>query len=133
MRGLFITLFLGALSGIGLPGLLGTTEAAGVPDQYRLDTGLASAYLAPASDTSTQEPGSSGNSSADSDLTIEPPSLPLLDFTPNVPNSPKQPLLDQGALGVIDFDVPTGRMSKVDRHVQFFSYHIRDRFEQWLG
>jgi membrane-bound lytic murein transglycosylase D len=33
----------------------------------------------------------------------------------------------------IDLDVPIIRTAKVDRHVQFFSFHIRDRFEQWLN
>lgn len=33
----------------------------------------------------------------------------------------------------LDFDVPIIRTAKVDKHVQFFSSHIRDRFEMWLG
>lgn len=33
----------------------------------------------------------------------------------------------------LDLDVPVVRTPKVDRHVQFFSFHIRDRFEQWLN
>lgn len=33
----------------------------------------------------------------------------------------------------LDFDVPIIRTAKVDKHVQFFSFHIRDRFEIWLG
>ena len=31
------------------------------------------------------------------------------------------------------FDLPIARTPKVDRHVQFFTFEIRDRFEQWLG
>jgi membrane-bound lytic murein transglycosylase D len=33
----------------------------------------------------------------------------------------------------LDFDLPIARTPKVDRHVQFFSFEIRDRFEQWLS
>ncbi len=33
----------------------------------------------------------------------------------------------------IDFNVPVVRTPKIDRHVQFFSLRIRDRFEIWLG
>jgi membrane-bound lytic murein transglycosylase D len=33
----------------------------------------------------------------------------------------------------LDFDVPIIRTSKVDKHVQFFSARIRDRFEVWLN
>lgn len=44
--------------------------------------------------------------------------------------------LDEGLdndIETIDLDVPIVRTRKVDRHVQFFSFHIRDRFEQWLN
>ena len=43
------------------------------------------------------------------------------------------PLFDDAAMANIDFSVPMVRTAKVDRHLQFFSYHIRDRFEQWLS
>jgi membrane-bound lytic murein transglycosylase D len=33
----------------------------------------------------------------------------------------------------IDLNAPIVRTPKVDRHVQFFSFQIRDRFEQWLN
>ena len=33
----------------------------------------------------------------------------------------------------LDFDVPIIRTAKVDKHVHFFSFRIRDRFEIWLG
>src|SRR5437899_4341390 len=39
----------------------------------------------------------------------------------------------QDAIGNLDLNVPTIRTAKVNRHVQFFSYQIRDRFEQWLS
>lgn len=42
------------------------------------------------------------------------------------------PVLED-AMGNLDLNVPMVRTAKVDRHVQFFSYHIRDRFEQWLS
>jgi membrane-bound lytic murein transglycosylase D len=44
---------------------------------------------------------------------------------------PLAPALED-AMGNIDFSMPPVRTAKVDRHVQFFSYQIRDRFEQWL-
>jgi membrane-bound lytic murein transglycosylase D len=33
----------------------------------------------------------------------------------------------------LDFDVPIIRTSKIDKHVQFFSARIHDRFEVWLN
>ncbi len=33
----------------------------------------------------------------------------------------------------LDLDVPIVRTRKVDKHVQFFTFRIRDRFEQWLN
>jgi membrane-bound lytic murein transglycosylase D len=72
---------------------------------------------------------------------------PLQDTTPGGPstrysldlNSSEEetgastPLFDDAAMANIDFNVPMVRTAKVDRHLQFFSYHIRDRFEQWLS
>lgn len=37
------------------------------------------------------------------------------------------------AAETLDFDVPIMRTPKVNRHVQFFSSRIRDRFEVWLN
>lgn len=37
------------------------------------------------------------------------------------------------AIEIIDLDVPIVRTAKVQQHVQFFSFRIRDRFEQWLN
>ncbi len=45
----------------------------------------------------------------------------------------KLPLETADTSETLDFDVPIIRTAKVDKHVQFFSFHIRDRFEIWLG
>jgi hypothetical protein len=42
-------------------------------------------------------------------------------------------VLDDVTMANLDFNVPAIRTPTVDRHVQFFSYHIHDRFEQWLS
>lgn len=97
-------------------------------DRYRLDESLRLSYAA-----------------------VEP--LPEAEHSPGVtfPAAPPQPssqppepapaallaeettaeTLDQPE--TLDFDVPIIRTAKVNKHVQFFSFHIRDRFEVWLG
>ena len=63
-------------------------------------------------------------------------SLPSLDFDPLKEKVsialPAAPLLVD-TMGNLDLKVPMVRTAKIDRHVQFFSYQIRDRFEQWLS
>ena len=46
--------------------------------------------------------------------------------------SPGEVSLEESSIANIDFEVPSIRSGRVDRHLQFFSFHIRDRFEQWL-
>jgi peptidoglycan lytic transglycosylase D len=41
--------------------------------------------------------------------------------------------VEDSGMASIDLNVPNAGVRTVDRHVQFFSYHIRDRFEQWLS
>lgn len=52
--------------------------------------------------------------------TIEPPIIETVTETLDSPET-------------LDFDVPIIRTATVDKHVQFFSFRIRDRFEVWLG
>ncbi len=63
-------------------------------------------------------------------------SLPSLDVDPLEEKVsialPATPLLVD-PMGTLDLQVPMVRTAKIDRHVQFFSYQIRDRFEQWLS
>jgi hypothetical protein len=70
------------------------------------------------------------------ELGLSSASLPSLDFDPlNEKVSialPATPLLVD-AMGNLDLQVPMVRTAKIDRHVHFFSYQIRDRFEQWLS
>ena len=59
-----------------------------------------------------------------------------LDFSaePNPAGAPGAPkFLEDTGMGNLDLNVPHAGIGTVDRHVEFFSYHIRDRFEQWLS
>ena len=69
---------------------------------------------------------------ASSDAPFQPPALSL-SFGPeaSLAIEPTAEILDQPE--TLDFDIPVMRTAKVDKHVQFFSFHIRDRFETWLG
>lgn len=60
--------------------------------------------------------------------TAQPPELPAA--APLEVETTTEPL-DQPE--TLDFDVPIIKTAKVDKHVQFFSFHIRDRFEIWLS
>ena len=68
------------------------------------------------------------NSEAPAQPTAQPPELPAA--APLAVETAAEPL-DQPE--TLDFDVPIVRTAKIDKHVQFFSFHIRDRFEIWLG
>jgi len=136
MRILVIALFSTALSGI-MP--YGWASAA-LSDRYGIaDTVLSSGYAPGDANSAPQSsvdppPMPSVDSS---NLTIEPPAPPSLNFmidpVPMTDLAKEPSTLDETALGTIDFDVPTVRSRNVDRHVRYFSYQIRDRFEQWLG
>src|SRR5438552_11291249 len=136
MRILVIALFSTALSGI-MP--YGWASAA-LSDRYGIaDTVLSSGYVpgdANSAPQSSVEPPPMPSVDS-SNLTIEPPAPPSLNFmidpVPMTDLAKEPSTLDETALGTIDFDVPTVRARNVDRDVRYFSYRIRDRFEQWLG
>lgn len=68
------------------------------------------------------------NSEAPAQPTAQPPELP-----PAAPLAVETTAETFDQPETLDFDVPIIRTAKVDKHVQFFSFHIRDRFEIWLG
>jgi hypothetical protein len=122
-------LFVSVLA-FGFAGLAVSPASAG---EYQLDAAVLSSYSTESfknvldeSLLTTLEHVELGASSASS--------LPFLDF-----DSPEEALIPvpvapapEDAIGNIDFKIPPVRTAKVNRHVQFFSYEIRDRFEQWL-
>jgi membrane-bound lytic murein transglycosylase D len=69
---------------------------------------------------------------ANSEAPVQPPALPpvLAPAAPLAIETAAEPL-DQPE--ILDFDIPAMRTAKVDQHVRFFSFRIRDRFERWLG
>jgi peptidoglycan lytic transglycosylase D len=129
------------LSGILTGGFMPTEARAWLPDQYRLDEELHLSFplLLEQSETEPEEP-------AASDLplgTILDPTLRIDTSTssdaPVVESAPGTSLLEvtttdplEAVEETLDFDVPVLRTSKIDKHIQFFSFHIRDRFELWL-
>jgi transglycosylase-like protein with SLT domain len=116
---------------VGFAGLPAISPASA--EEYQLDAAVLSSYSTESFKTvldesllTTLEHVELGASSASS--------FPSLDF-----DSPGETLIPvpmahapEDAIGNIDFQIPPVRTAKVDRHVQFFSYEIRDRFEQWL-
>jgi hypothetical protein len=114
------------LAGIAVPG---HASSAG----YQLDAAVVSSYSAESLNKVQDDSLLTTLEHVDLGI-LEDSSSRSLDF-----NSPPQMLMAdplvptlEDAMGNIDFSVPPVRTAKVDRHVQFFSYQIRDRFEQWL-
>ena len=66
------------------------------------------------------------------DAPSQPTALPP-EFAPAAPLTIETAAEPLDSPETLDFDVPIIRTAKVDKHVQFFSSHIRDRFEIWLG
>ena len=116
---------------IGLAGLPAAGHASSA--DYQLDVAVVSSYSAESFKKILDD--SLLTELAHVDLgASEDSSFRSLDF-----DSPPQTLMAdlpvpalEDAMGNIDFSIPPVRTAKVDRHVQFFSYQIRDRFEQWL-
>jgi len=110
-------------------------------DQYRLDEALRLGYA-------TVEPLPEADHGSGIAVTAAPPESLVLRANRNAPAQPiaqSPELAPAGPLAegtivetfdqpeTLDFDVPIIRTAKVDKHVLFFSSHIRDRFEIWLG
>src|SRR2546426_11225859 len=139
MRPRFFLLVL--LSGILTAWVMPTEARAWLPDRYRLDEGLrlSSPLLLALSGSEPEEP-TTGDSplgaTLDSTLRIDG-STPS--STPVVASAPGTSLLEvtttaplEAVEETLDFDVPIVRTPKIGKHIQFFTFHIRDRFELWL-
>jgi membrane-bound lytic murein transglycosylase D len=125
---------------IGVTALPGETRA-WLPDRYQFDVPSVPAY------EMTEEIGPDGqqSSSIAEFAKIEAGELHVqfgtsnrytLDFSaesnPTGESAAPRFLKDTG-MEYLDLNVPNAGVGTVNRHVQFFSYHIRDRFEQWLS
>jgi membrane-bound lytic murein transglycosylase D len=75
---------------------------------------------------------SEGRDLATLDVLTQPTSTPA-DAAPSEPPVEVTQAATDDQMETMDFDVPIIRTPKIDKHVQFFSSHIRDRFETWLG
>jgi len=140
MRIRFFLLLL--LSGILTAGVVPTEAQAWLPDRYRLDEGLrlSSPLLLAPSGTEPTEPAAGDlplGATLDSTLRIDestPSSPPVVESTPGtsllevMTTDPLETVEE-----TLDFDVPIMRTRKIDKHIQFFTFHIRDRFELWLS
>src|SRR5256712_1580011 len=139
MRPRFFLLVL--LSGILTAWVMPTEARAWLPDRYRLDEGLrlSSPLLLALSGSEPEEP-TTGDSplgaTLDSTLRIDgstPSSTPVVESAPGtslLEVTTTDPL--EAVEETLDFDVPIVRTPKIGKHIQFFTFHIRDRFELWL-
>ena len=130
------------LSGILTAGVVPTEAQAWLPDRYRLDEGLrlSSPLLLAPSGTEPTEPAAGDlplGATLDSTLRIDEStssSPPVVESTPGtsllevMTTDPLETVEE-----TLDFDVPIMRTRKIDKHIQFFTFHIRDRFELWLS
>jgi membrane-bound lytic murein transglycosylase D len=114
---------------------------AGPSDRYRLDETfrLSSSADEPLKGTFYPVPLSATLASVEAsgpptrlDFSIRAVAQPA-EVTPEASLAEELPLEASDTSETLDFDVPIIRTAKVDKHVQFFSLHIRDRFEIWLG
>ena len=139
MRPRFFLLVL--LSGILTAGVMPTEARAWLPDRYRLDEGLrlSSPLLLALSGAEPAEPSASDpplGATLDSTLRIDgstPSSPPVVESAPGtslLEVTTTDPL--EAVEETLDFDVPIVRTRKIDKHIQFFTFYIRDRFELWL-
>lgn len=131
------------LSGIGALTALPAEAWVLASDRYGVDIALNLKYHASESaDTASQEPDAveavvgvepldpSVSISSQAGITLD---LSDLGISQTADPSSNPVSLDDDSIETLDFDVPIVRTRKVDRHVQFFTFQIRDRFEMWLG
>ncbi len=129
--------------GIGALTALPAEAWALASDRYGVDMALHLGYHASESaDTASQEPDPVealvGAEPLNPSVSITSPAGITLDLSALEISSTADPVsnpvsLDDDSIETLDFDVPIVRTPKVDRHVQFFTFQIRDRFEMWLG
>jgi membrane-bound lytic murein transglycosylase D len=127
--------------GILAAGVLPAEGWDGSSDLYRLDEALRLHYAAaePVREAGhgpgiafTAVPPGNLVPLANRDATSQPLALPS-EFAPAAPLAIETTAETLDQPETLDFDVPIMRTAKVDKHVQFFSLHIRNRFEMWLG
>ncbi len=97
-------------------------------DRYRLDEALRFSYAAVEPPPETDHSPGATFIAAPFQAAAQPPEL-----APNAPPAEEATAETLDQAETLDFDVPIIRTAKVDKHVQFFSLHIRDRFEIWLS
>lgn len=98
-------------------------------DQYRLDEALRLNYAAVEPPPEAEH--GPGVPFANRDAPFQPTSQPP-ELAPAAPLDEETTAETPDTSETLDFDVPIIRTAKVDKHVQFFSFHIRDRFAIWL-
>ena len=129
------------LSGILTAGVVPTEAQAWLPDRYRLDEGLrlSAPLLLTLSGVEPAEPAVGDpplGATLDSTLRTDgstPSSTPVVESAPGtslLEVTTTDPL--EAVEETLDFDVPIVRTPKIGKHIQFFTFHIRDRFEIWL-
>ena len=129
------------LSGILTAGVVPTEAQAWLPDRYRLDEGLrlSAPLLLTLSGVEPAEPAVGDQplgATLDSTLRTDgstPSSTPVVESAPGtslLEVTTTDPL--EAVEETLDFDVPIVRTPKIGKHIQFFTFHIRDRFELWL-
>src|SRR5436309_2038663 len=129
------------LSGILTAGVVPTEAQAWLPDRYRLDEGLrlSAPLLLTLSGVEPAEPAVGDpplGATLDSTLRTDgstPSSTPVVESAPGtslLEVTTTDPL--EAVEETLDFDVPIVRTPKIGKHIQFFTFHIRDRFEMWL-
>ncbi len=129
------------LSGILTAGVVPTEAQAWLPDRYRLDEGLrlSAPLLLTLSGVEPAEPAVGDpplGATLDSTLRTDgstPSSTPVVESAPGtslLEVTTTDPL--EAVEETLDFDVPIVRTPKIGKHIQFFTFHIRDRCEMWL-
>jgi peptidoglycan lytic transglycosylase D len=129
------------LSGILTAWVVPTAARAWLPDRYRLDEGLrlSAPLLLTLSGSEPAEPAAGDSplgATLDPTLHIDgstPSSTPVVESAPGtslLEVTTTDPL--EAVEETLDFDVPIVRTPKIGKHIQFFTFHIRDRFELWL-
>lgn len=139
---MFVRIRMIALCAGGLASAILTADGwAGPSDRYRLDETfrLSSSADDPLQRMFSPIPLSATLASVEAsgppmrlDFSIRAVAQPA-EVTPKASLAEELPLEASDTSEILDFDVPIIRTAKVNKHVQFFSLHIRDRFEIWLG
>ena len=127
-----------SLAGMGFMALPSAGEAL-ISDYSRLTASVTGHYQAPEElsavndDVSTSSVVDSAFEPYQLNLTSPQYNLDVIPYAETPSDVIDSPIFSDSLTASLDLTVPTIRTPKIERHVQFFSYHIRDRFEQWLS